>query len=276
MTENYCILFSRNHMTALKAEMVIKQIGVEVLTVRSLLTLKNELASQPSDPMFILLETDNAPDDILQAASVKDVIGEVPLLVLGNEPRRDYLIEMLRAGACDFLVKPLDERLFSEKVNKALQRHLEAGPRMSEAARTMLRIELAKARKGKYALSVGVLTIQASGTPAGFELEQRYRRDMPAIFDALGAQFFETDLKLMVGLNSILVILPFCSGEQRSVFSEKVIRLFKQEQIQHPEYHSYQLTQAYRSEFEENERPDWLFAALVRSAQETRQSAAPD
>ena len=268
MTENYCILFCRNHMTALKAEMILMRIGVDVLSVRSLLMLKNELGAQPSDPMFVLMEIENAPEDIPQVSNVKEVIGEVPLLVLGNEPRRDYLIDILRAGACDFLVKPLDERLFSEKVNKALQRHLESGPRMSEAARTMLRIELAKARKGKYALSVGLLTIQASSTPFGFELEQRYRRDMPAIFDALGAQFFETDLKLMVGLNSILVLLPFCSGEQRSVFSDKVTRLFEQLQAQHPTYQAYQLTQSYRSEFDENERPDWLFAALVRAAQD--------
>ncbi len=275
MTENFCMLLSRNRATALKTEMVIKGIGVEVLSVRSLLMLKNELAAQSVEPMFVLVDIENSPEDVLLVAGVKEVIGDTPILVLGNEPRRDYLLEMLQAGTSDFLVKPLDERLASEKVKKALQKQLEAGPHLTEAARNMLRIELAKARKGKYALSVGLLSLHAPGMSNGFELEQRYRRDVPAVFDALAGHFFETDLRMMIGINHMLVILPFCSGEQRSVFSDKVTAQFGQFQAERPAYKEYSLIQAYQSEFEHAERPDRIFDALLQALKETRKQGVP-
>ncbi len=275
MTDNYCMLLSRNHATALKIEMIIKAIGVEVLSVRSLLMLKNELAAQAVEPMFILVDIENSPEDTLLVAGVKEVIGDAPLLVLGNEPRRDYLLEMLHAGASDFLVKPLDERLAADKVKKALKRQLEAGPHLTEAARAMLRIELAKARKGSYALSVGLLSLQSPGIASGFELEQRYRRDVPAVFDALAGHFFETDLRLMVGVNHMLVMLPFCSGEQRSVFSDKVTAHFARLQEEHQPYGQYLLMQAYQSDFDLNERPDRLFETLLLSLTETRERGVP-
>ncbi len=45
------------------------------------------------------------------------------VIILAEQPRLDDAIRALRAGACDYLVKPIDPAEFSERVRQALTRH---------------------------------------------------------------------------------------------------------------------------------------------------------
>lgn len=58
--------------------------------------------------------------DFLKQIRANDTYNSLPIIMITSESARYNVIEALKCGATDYIVKPVDERLFKEKLSKVI------------------------------------------------------------------------------------------------------------------------------------------------------------
>lgn len=74
-------------------------------------------------PDLIILDIDMPEIDgyeMLDMIRTKDELKEVPVLFLTSNNDKEHVVKAIKAGANDYIVKPIDEKVFMEKVHKLL------------------------------------------------------------------------------------------------------------------------------------------------------------
>lgn len=74
-------------------------------------------------PDLIILDID-MPEmngyEMLEMIRKKDELKEVPVLFLTSSNDREHVIKAVKGGANDYTVKPIDEKVFMDKIHKLL------------------------------------------------------------------------------------------------------------------------------------------------------------
>jgi len=75
---------------------------------------------------FVLLDwnlsTNTTGLDILKTIRSSDKLKKLPVIMISGESDKQHVIESVKNGANDFTTKPIDKKVFSEKILKALGR----------------------------------------------------------------------------------------------------------------------------------------------------------
>jgi len=59
--------------------------------------------------------------DVLKQLRSRDAYKNIPVVMISGESDKSKVIESLKSGAQDFIVKPIDEKAFAEKVLKIIR-----------------------------------------------------------------------------------------------------------------------------------------------------------
>lgn len=87
--------------------------------MRALKYLKDACA-----PDLIILDIDMPEIDgyeMLEMIREKDELKEVPVLFLTSNNDKEHVVKAIKTGANDYIVKPIDENVFMDKVRKLLK-----------------------------------------------------------------------------------------------------------------------------------------------------------
>lgn len=74
-------------------------------------------------PDLIILDIDMPEIDgyeMLEMIRKKDELKEVPVLFLTSNNDKEHVVKAIKAGANDYIVKPIDEKVFMDKVHTLL------------------------------------------------------------------------------------------------------------------------------------------------------------
>lgn len=251
MEEKFCILYGKNHFTALRLEAIFNNGGFKFLYSKNYYALKETITLNKKNLICIFVEIENNDETIKLIDEAKTLSDTVPLIVLSDIPKRTLFIKAIVAGATDFIVKPFDDSLLLERISKFVKNFPDSSFNYHEAALEMIRIELRKSQKGKYPLGFGLITFFKPVKAYSAKLEQQYRKDLPEVFSDLGKSLFETDIKQLIGSQSMLVALTFCKSEQIPVVENKITKLYEKLKIEHSFFNKYLISQVFISKFEE-------------------------
>jgi two-component system chemotaxis response regulator CheY len=56
--------------------------------------------------------------DFLKTVRAKDVYKDIPIFMVTSEAAKYNVIEALKNGATDYIIKPINEKIFQEKLSK--------------------------------------------------------------------------------------------------------------------------------------------------------------
>jgi response regulator of citrate/malate metabolism len=266
--EKICILYSKNHFTALRLEDIFQNSSFKFLYSKTLFTLKEQISSIQNKLLCIFVEVENNDESIELINDAKACAADVPIFVLSDDPRRDLFVKAILSGATDFIVKPFTESLLLERISKLLLNLPESIFNYNEAAIELIRIELKKSEKGKYPLGFALITFFKPVDKYNAKLEQRYRNDLPKVFSEIGKSLFETDVKQLIGSQSMLVALTFCQSEQISSIENKLTELYKQLKIHYSSFNEYLMAQVFVSKFEDTFEPVDILNSLMNGTKD--------
>lgn len=139
----------------------------------------------------------------------------------------------------------------------------------NEAASEMIRIELRKSQKGNYPLTFGLITFFKTGKEYDAKLEQQYRKELPEVFSGLGKSLFETDIKQLIGSQSMLVAFTFCQSDHIPFVENKITKQYKKLKINHSFFNKYLMVQVYTSNFEEGIEAVDILNSLMNTTKKT-------
>lgn len=268
MEEKVCILYGKNHFTALRLEELFKNNGFKFLYSKSHLSLKEHIALAKNNLLCILVEIDNNAGAIELIEDAKASSDSIPLIVLSDDPRRDLFIKAILAGANDFIVKPFQEDLLLDRVSALLKKSPDDSFSHNETALEMIRIELKKSQMGKYPLKFGLITFFKPVKAYNAQLEQRYRTDLPKVFSDLGSSLFDTDVKQLIGSQSMLVALTFCQSMQIPYIEKKITELYKKLKLENSSLKEYLMAQIFISEFADDIEPVYILDSLMNQTKQ--------
>lgn len=251
MDEKVCILYGKNHFTALRLETIFKNVGFKFLYSKNHFVLKKNIALAKKDLVCIFVEIEDNYEAIGLINDAKASAASVPLIVLSDIPKRTLFINAIVAGAIDFIVKPFEDSLLMERISKLMDSP-DSNFNYNEAALEIIRIELIKSQKGKYHLGFGLITFFNPVKAYNAKLEQQYRKDLPEVFLSLGKSLFETDIKQLIGSQSMLVALTFCTSEQIPVVENKITELYEKLKSDHSLLNKYSMVQVFYSKLEDS------------------------
>ena len=85
---------------------------------------KEALRILTSNPVTLILLDWNMPElsgiDFLKTVRAMNAYKSLPIIMITSEAARYNVVEALKNGATDYLVKPVNERLFLEKISKII------------------------------------------------------------------------------------------------------------------------------------------------------------
>jgi PleD family two-component response regulator len=81
------------------------------------------IQKQPVDFIFldVYLSSNVTGLDVLKQIRSRDAYKHIPVIMISGVSDKAKVIESLKCGAQDFIVKPMDEKSFSEKVLKVIK-----------------------------------------------------------------------------------------------------------------------------------------------------------
>jgi two-component system chemotaxis response regulator CheY len=83
---------------------------------------KDALMLLQNQPVHLVLLDWNMPElsgiDFLHQVRAMDQYKELPIIMVTSESAKYNVIEALKSGATDYIIKPVNEKIFAEKLSK--------------------------------------------------------------------------------------------------------------------------------------------------------------
>lgn len=163
-----------------------------------------------------------------------------PIIVLSGDNRRTTIFEAIQNGASDIIIRPFDESIIVQKIDKLL---------LSELIRPMNEIifnipeliekECIKAKKGNYVFSLGLATFVNPTESNSPHNEMAHYRLSSKLLPELSALFFETDYFFQFGSQSFIGLFLFCDALHLKIIEDKMHTAYKHLANQQPIFEDY-------------------------------------
>jgi DNA-binding NtrC family response regulator len=116
--------------------------------------------------MALLVDADSTPDCMGLITKIKESSARIEVLVAGTNPRISAAVQAIRAGASDYVEKPLDAGILEQALREALKRYRNFQPLVvpfREVEKQAIRNAMAQAEgdkiKAARLLSIGKTTL---------------------------------------------------------------------------------------------------------------------
>lgn len=254
---NYIAILDHTYYIRNRIKELMQEMNAELLeasTKKQMLTLLN----MHKDVDLILLEIDlpDEEDGFQVMKEIRALRNDVPVIILSSENKRSTFIRGIQEGASDYILKPFQDDFLMQRIEEHLKRKRitvpsnvkkEKEPNLSVDFQKYLELELKKARKGKYEVTLLISLFFKNVDEVTSSVETEYQKISKLLLPHLKKIIFETDLFMPYGSQSFIGIFPFCSVENQHFIKDKFRDTFEDMQIEHPFLESYSLINVFVS-----------------------------
>lgn len=234
-----CII-SSNVITkqSLKAILLTTQYKCEYLDS---LADYNNLGNTDSAPynVFIVDYTMSEADLFEFLQHVRSKSSKTPVMVLSAITDRSAIVEILRQGADDYVLKPFEAGNLLERVERMINLYVPDKASMFPQSLVLdlgsvLELELARAHRHNYSFSCVRLFFTLIESK-----DQKPQADllvdlMQRVFTMLQSQYRKTDLVLAAGGDSFVICLPFTNKEGVLTVIRRMVKTYEQLKTKFP------------------------------------------
>lgn len=209
---------------------LLKNYPFEIVHVKNGIEAINYLRLHYDRVKLILwsyVSQDYSDFEIIKNIKSKNEYQNIPIAIISKLSDKRYIIKAIEAGVNEFIVKPYDIETVLKKINKLLGYVLDSktGPAFGEVLEynfnDMLSREIKAAGRGNHPLTILLVSI------VGSKQEPIKSEDIKTFVKVLRTRLRETDSVYPYGVNSIIILLPFCNKAGSIVVDQKVRNIFK-------------------------------------------------
>jgi len=162
---------------------------------------------------------------------IRDKNKNIPIIILTANNQREIFIKGIFKGATDYILKPFEDSLIKNKIDKVLNSYnnekiTEIGSKIIFNLPFFLQSEFIKSKKGKYSTSVMMTTLYKPVKLHSKEVEDDYLKLSENVFNKLKNIFWDTDIFTKYGSQSFIGIFPFAAKENVDTILNKVNECF--------------------------------------------------
>ena len=162
---------------------------------------------------------------------IRDKNKNIPIIILTANNQREIFIKGIFEGATDYILKPFEDSLIKNKIDKVLNSYnnekiTEIGSKIIFNLPFFLQSEFIKSKKGKYSTSVMMTTLYKPVKLHSKEVEDDYLKLSENVFNKLKNIFWDTDIFTKYGSQSFIGIFPFAAKENVDTILNKVNECF--------------------------------------------------
>lgn len=190
----------------------------------------DEFLQKKCNGNLIIMDIELSGDDGFQVIrKIRNKNKTIPIIILTANNNREILIKAIFEGAQDYILKPFQDIRIKGKVNEALD--LYANKNRTDNNITLdlpslLRSEFAKSKKGKFSISVMMVTFLKPTNISYDQVEYDDRTLSDIVYDKLEKIVSETDLVVKYGTESFIGLFPFASKINDKMMCSKIKQSF--------------------------------------------------
>lgn len=205
---------------------ITTRMNMSLIETSSCTQVMTRIKGSPNDIDLVIIDILADEENCFKLISdIKYELPDLPVIILTSLNTRKDFVHGLRAGANDYILKPFDDNIIEDRITRLThQRVANAEFKRSDTIdmRRYLDTEIIKSRKGKYALTVGMIGFFTPSDPNGSNLRREYDILTERLFRALRSVFFDTDICIPYGNHTVMAIMPFCGKENIHLIERKV------------------------------------------------------
>lgn len=216
--------------------------------------LFNILSEINYDVSMIIIEVNLNKEsgfDIINKIKNKGI--EVPILVLTSENRRKEFVKAVRAGIVDYILKPFDENILKDRIEKGMKKKninvsKDSGEEKKKASTEFedyLYKEIENAQNAQNSLSLMMVTLFKSVDKFTSTVEREYTILGNEIQYKLKDVTKDADLFIRHGVQSFIAVFRTSDEEREKTLSLNIIELFKGIREKDKRFEEYHLEYAF-------------------------------
>jgi CheY-like chemotaxis protein len=209
---------------------IAEEYGLNMMEATSATFALRKLKESRYDVELVIIDVqlDTEDDGFELIKQIKSDAPSIPIVILTSLGKRVDIIRGLKAGAVDYILKPLHDetirsRIFSriEARNKLHDKTLESD---HDGISNLLRSELVKARKGKFSITIIIAVFYDWSVGKTWIREKAHSSMTDNFTKFLSPMFFETDYVQTFESNTVIGFLPFCPEDKIGMIDAKLER----------------------------------------------------
>jgi len=179
---------------------------------------------------LIIMDIDLREEDGFKVIrEIRDKNKNIPIIILTANNHRDTFIKGILQGVTDYILKPFDDLIIKDKINKVLNYYHDENEIESKIIFNLplfLQSEFIKSKKGKYSTSLMMSTLYKPTRIYSSEIGKEYLKLSTIVYDKLKDIFWETDVFTKYGSQSFIGVFPFASKVDVNIILKKVDECF--------------------------------------------------
>lgn len=178
---------------------------------------------------LIILDVDLRDEDGFQVIKeIRSKNKNIPIIILTANNHREIFIRGIFEGATDYILKPFDDLIIKNKINKVLNSYnkTETDSKIIFNLPFFLQSEFSKSRKGKYSTSIMMTTLYKPINTHSNEIESEYLTLSNIVYTKLQNIFWDTDMFTKYGSQSFIGVFPFVNKANVNIMCNKVNECF--------------------------------------------------
>lgn len=233
-----------------------------VNNISELLGIMNLRADQVE---LVILDIQFDENGFLWVERIKSKLPMVPLIILTTEVDRRLLVDTMKLGVSDYILKPIEDMQLSFRLQKYL------GKQKSEFdsiinpyldIRTYIEVEIYQAKKGKYPVSF-FMFLFFKAVKQNDQVMFEYLKANEQIFSSLKKVLFRTDLLVHYGNQMYFGVFPFCDDAHAMLISKKMRLSFEQLKKENEYLKAYYIADVFSSFPKEDLEPTVVIEELI-------------
>ncbi|NLW91236.1 MAG: response regulator [Syntrophomonadaceae bacterium] len=189
--------------------------------------------------VFIIDFTMNENDLFDFLRHVRSKTAKTPVMVLSPVSDRNTIVQVLRQGADDYVLKPFEAGNLLDRLDRIINLYVPDIARMFPQSLVLdlgsvVELELARARRHNYSFSFVRLFFTLIESKDQKPHQELLVNLMQRVFIMLKSQYRKTDLVLAAGGDSFVISLPFTDKEGALTVIRRMIATFEQLKAKFP------------------------------------------
>lgn len=231
--KRYILVIDSVGKTKLELSIFLKRYNVEIVHAKDEFAAMSKLFEFHKHIKLVIWNLETGDNDEFLAVSNfknRELLKDVPLMVISPLKEKKYVIKAIKAGSSDYIVRPFSEHLIIKKIDQVMGLSaLIKGPGVIEeifseeekvifSLQDVVSIHLKGVSRGRYPLSIILLTLVETK-----EKGQEKRMEIVSLVNkVIKTKLRETDILIKYGAESILILLPYTEREGATIVENKV------------------------------------------------------
>jgi DNA-binding response OmpR family regulator len=216
----------------------------------------------------ILLEKEDG-FEIIKMIQKKKLI--IPIMILSDVSKKSVIAKSIQIGAIDYILKPFNDEFIVERIVKNINNSDDKYMQSNEVKldfQNYLIGEIKKAQKGKYSISIMMLTLSRIESDSENRVNSIDIKLADLIKNRISELFWETDVFIRYASRSSIGVFPFCTKENTKIVNEKILKNFNKIREKDERFKEYKLENVFSTYPDDGDNKDELFSKIISGVDE--------